>query len=300
MSEEARKRSPVSFETRTGNESIPEDLYGTRKRLQFAKDLLSDVRPRRVMDVGCGTGANLTIPLARHFPEVSFWGVDADIASVDFAKGSNELANVRFALPEEVPEGETFDLIIASEVVEHVDKPAEFLFSLRDKLTDSGKVLLTLPNGYGPFEAMSFLDALLRICRIRPVLRRVKRAFTGSSGNTLAGKADTLAVSPHVNFFSHRQICQLAAEAGLTVEQYRPRTLLCGFIFDELLGGARFSEWNARVCDRLPPFASSAWMFVLAKGDFAESRAFRRSAYARIRGWLNEKAPPAQALDTRR
>jgi hypothetical protein len=47
----------------------------------------------------------------------------------------------------------------------------------------------------------------------------------------------SLVVSPHINFFSYRQICSLMNGNGLKITEYRPRTFLCGLGFDQIIRG---------------------------------------------------------------
>ena len=276
-----------------------ENVYGILKRLNFIDEIIREHEPLNVLDVGCGTGNQLTIPLAEKFSGIKFTGVDSDAQSIESAKNSNSLQNLKFACFPDIGSNEKFDLIIASEVIEHVEKPEEFLMHLREKLSDNGKLILTLPNGYGPFEIMSVLNSLLHIfgiykviekLRLYEVTKAVKNFFFGSSEPVLSGKADTLAISPHINFFSYRQICSLIAGTGLSILQYRPRTFLCGLFFDQLLRGELLLNCNAKIADYLPPGLNSDWMFVLERGRSRDSAAYSRGIYARFHRYINEKA----------
>jgi hypothetical protein len=60
------------------------------------------------------------------------------------------------------------------------------------------------------------------------VVRRLKYLFFGKSLPVAPGDHDTLAISPHVNFFSFREIIRLVNDAGLRVAQAANRTILCG------------------------------------------------------------------------
>src|SRR6185503_4715458 len=49
---------------------LPENAFGQRKRLHVAADILRTRSPKTVLDVGCGSGQLLTLPLAKNFPNV--------------------------------------------------------------------------------------------------------------------------------------------------------------------------------------------------------------------------------------
>lgn len=264
-----------------------ESVYGLRKRLEFVAGVVADFQPKRVLDVGCGTGANLTAPLAQQFPGTSFVGIDSDPASIAYASRENPAGNAQYFVEAAFGDTGTFDLVIASEVIEHVEDPDAFLNSLRGFLAPDGKLVLTLPNGLGPFELVSFAETVMHLTGIYRVLRAIKRMLRpGVVGSVTS---DTLAISPHINFFSYGQIRSVISGGGFQILAYRPRTFLCGFGFDHLIRSPQIIAWNAKIADRLPPQLASAWMFLLSPSGSEGGQVFRRSRFARFRRFLNEK-----------
>ncbi|MFQ5608458.1 MAG: class I SAM-dependent methyltransferase [Candidatus Zixiibacteriota bacterium] len=265
-----------------------EDSYGTGKRLAFICEAIRQIRPGSVLDIGCGVG-QVSYPLAKRFPDVHFHGVDKDEASIEYARRNHIAPNLTFG-HEYDPCGQGRDgMIIASEVIEHVESPDEFLMSLRRKLMDTGRLVLTLPNGYGPFEWAAVAEALLKLVGVYALLRKLK-GFIATGKPAAPVDPVTLALSPHINFFSYSAISSLLTQAGFAIERYSPRTFLCGFGFDQVIRGERLVSWNSKVADQLPPFASSDWMF-LARPSQAngELRAYRRGFLAKTRRYLYEK-----------
>jgi hypothetical protein len=101
---------------------------------------------------------------------------------------------------------------------------------------------------------------------------------------------DTLALSPHINYFSWTAIRRVVAGAQLDIRDYRGRTFLCGFGFDHVLRGRRLIAWNARVADSLPAALVSDWMLLLEPvPELRSAGGYRRGAYARMRRRLNER-----------
>lgn len=267
--------------------SPAEDAYGLSKRLAFCTEIIASRHPALVLDVGCGTGENLTRPLAERFPAVRFLGVDDDPGSIAYAKSRPLLPNLAFAGYEALAVPKEADLVIASEVVEHVEAPEVFLSRTAEHLRPDGRMIVTTPNGYGPFELASLFEVLLRLSGAFDLLRRVKRALIG--GHPEPESRDTLAASPHINFFSHGRIRVVFASSGLQIERYQGRTLLCGFGLDSLVRTLRIGEWNARVADRLPPACVSAWAFLLRKVPSRPGRPYHRGPFARWRRRMNER-----------
>lgn len=265
-----------------------EDSYGTQKRLEFIREIIRQVNPKSVLDIGCGVG-QVSYPLAKQFPNIVFHGIDNDQASIEYARTNHTLPNLGFSHESDANDQEKYGLIIASEVIEHVEAPGEFLISLRQRLTDKGRLILTLPNGYGPFELAAAAEALLKLAGVYSVLRKLKGFVCGQQPDAPAGPV-TLAVSPHINFFSYSGITGLLAQTGFEIERYSPRTFLCGFGFDQIMRGERILNWNSRIADRLPPFASSDWMFVARLGHAAgPGKPYKRGFFERTRRHLYEK-----------
>jgi SAM-dependent methyltransferase len=97
-------------------------------------------RPR-ILDVGCGTGANLEM-LAR-FGDAEGVDVSEDALAYCRARG---LANVQSGAAESLPYAdETFDLVTALDVVEHLDDDAAGLAEARRVLKVGGRALLFVP-----------------------------------------------------------------------------------------------------------------------------------------------------------
>jgi len=248
-----------------------EDAYGTRKRVNFVSKVIADTAPATVLDIGCGTGNQLTKPLAERFPEVRFLGVDSDAATIAFAAEANVLPNLSFS----VDIAGQFELVIASEVLEHVDDPVDFLRSLRNRLASSdGRVLVTTPNGFGPFELAAAVDRVMHgpvlgaLSKMTSgTLRTVKHRLVGAPDFDAArATANTFAVSPHINFFTQSDVEAVAGAAGFAIERRGSRTVLCGYGFDRLIKGP-LTEWNAKMADLVPPALSSGWLFLLRQAD---------------------------------
>jgi 2-polyprenyl-6-hydroxyphenyl methylase/3-demethylubiquinone-9 3-methyltransferase len=101
---------------------------------------------KRALDVGCGAGL-LAEPLARLGAAVT--GVDAAPENIVAAKAHAEpqgLAIDYRAGGIEAVAGETFDLVVSLEVIEHVADPAAFVTRLAGALADGGLMILSTPN----------------------------------------------------------------------------------------------------------------------------------------------------------
>jgi len=118
---------------------------GRRKILaSFIEDICSRVTDRRprILDVGCGTGANLL--MLSKFGDAE--GVDVSEDALAFCR-ERGLENVKLGAAEQLPyEDGTFDLVTALDVVEHLDDDLAGLREMRRVLRPGGRVLLFVPT----------------------------------------------------------------------------------------------------------------------------------------------------------
>jgi SAM-dependent methyltransferase len=112
-------------------------------RYAFAARL---ARGKRVLDAGCGAGYG-SGELAK--TAASVLGVDQSSDAIAFARENYRLPNLRFvqgsasALPH--PDA-SFDLVVAFEVIEHLEEWREFLLEVRRVLVPTGQFIVSTPN----------------------------------------------------------------------------------------------------------------------------------------------------------
>ena len=118
---------------------------GRRKILAgFVEEICRQVTDRRprILDVGCGTGANLL--MLSEYGEAE--GVDISEDALAFCR-ERGLDKVRLGAGEQLPYDDgTFDLVTAFDVVEHMDDDLAGLREMRRVLRPGGRVLLFVPT----------------------------------------------------------------------------------------------------------------------------------------------------------
>jgi SAM-dependent methyltransferase len=240
-----------------------ENLWGYLKRLRFVQDVIAESfsdRPAgsfRVLDVGCGNGSELALPLAQLGFQVT--GIDIHAPSIEHARQMGEdLPNLSYVCGRvEELKSPTYDVVILSEVLEHLIEPRLLLLAAIEHLNKNGVIIVTVPNGYGEFEIDSWLFRMFR-------LQRVVDAIARNGNQAMAGTDNH--ESGHVQFFTRRRLRRLFAECSLSVTKEGVASFLAGpFIGHTLARSQRFIEWNARVTDKLPRVLASGWYFALRR-----------------------------------
>lgn len=242
-------------------ESKQENLWGYLKRLQFVQDVIAESFPNRpadslrVLDVGCGNGSALALPLAGLGFQVT--GIDIHRPSIEHARQMGAgVPNLNYVCGRvEELESSPYDIVILSEVLEHLSEPRLLLSAANEYLNKNGIIIVTVPNGYGEFEIDSWLFRTFRLKRVVDALARNNNQVTAGTDNHESG---------HVQFFTRGQLRRLFANCSLSVAKEGVGVFLNGpFIGHTLARSDRFIEWNARVTDKLPRVLASGWYFAL-------------------------------------
>ena len=139
----------------------------------FVETICRNVKDRRprILDVGCGTGANLLM-LSKYGDAE---GVDISEDALAFCR-ERGLQKVTHGAAEELPYDDgTFDLVTALDVVEHIDDDLAGLREMRRVLRPGGHVLLFVPTFmflWGLQDDVSNHRRRYRLSELRKVLER--------------------------------------------------------------------------------------------------------------------------------
>lgn len=195
--------------------------YEQRMRHRFVRGCFEAVRPVRVLDVGCGNGRDV-IALARDHEGCRIEGVDISPGMIDEAEKclssepdtlSRRVAfTVRDLSRPSSTDGRTFDMVVCSEVLEHVPEYRIMLSNLADSLEPSGHAVVTVPNRRS-------LYGLNRLLLERRNARRGKRPWP----------------HPYDEWKQPSELRAASREAGFEVVLERGACYLPGFTLFDLL-----------------------------------------------------------------
>lgn len=259
---------------------FPETSYGIVKRVRVFSKWIDDFKRREglqtasILDYGCGTGSALTCHLGRAGDAVL--GIDSHGPSVEAALRENRFPNVTYMvadLSDLLNREKRFDVIVCSEVLEHLEGAESYLQGFAKLLDSSGILIISVPNGFGPFELLRRIEQevnRLRITRVfgslRKLGRRILRSFLKPRPEHAALSLNS--DSEHINFFRLPELEILCRDAGFQFVEVRGRSLVCGPYADFWLNRGPFQvlrSVNNTLADWLPLRFCSDWMVLLKK-----------------------------------
>jgi len=199
--------------------------------------------PKRILDVGCGVGT-LTLPLASCGHQMV--AVDVDEESIAYCRDkatTHGLNNIDFRagfLHDVVEARGEFDWVVLADVLEHIDKPAEFLQSLKGYLKPDGKLWISVPNertSLAQFVPTFQIATAAKLLAAKAAPRALKSKLRGKRrGPNPAASPDVTVAhsrefrplyfnyslndhSPHVQQFTLQTIQGTVIEGGYTVQR---------------------------------------------------------------------------------
>ncbi len=122
-------------------------MAAPRWRVRTMLKVLEDVRPSRLLDLGCGNG-ELLREARRAWPGADLWGLDRSAVQIEanrrrYPGMSWEVADFDSPAPPAPGLAGRFDALISLEVIEHVESPARFLSYAFDCALPGGHLLLS-------------------------------------------------------------------------------------------------------------------------------------------------------------
>lgn len=96
----------------------------------------------KILDIGCGSG--LMLNALEEIGET--YGMDMSDEAINFSKEIFQGTVKKGFLPDQIPYDDNFfNLVIALDVIEHVEEDALSLEAIRNRLVTGGKVVITVP-----------------------------------------------------------------------------------------------------------------------------------------------------------
>ncbi len=246
------------------NTFIANSLYSAtvdKKKLAFIFSAIIDyanktgksIKSLHILEVGCGSGG-ITIPLTTLGCQIRAFDLDRDaIGRIQSIALQNNLQNLVVS----VDDGQNFfddqhyDIVIASEVFEHVMMPELLAESIVKRMLDGGYLIVTTPNGFGPWELFNRINITIYLKKWN-FIRRIFRKPLYKKGSGV----------DHCQFYTQSRLVRLFTAHQLKLVKSANSDFILS-IFGRLLKKNPFlGKLDTKVADVLPAWAVSGWYFV--------------------------------------
>lgn len=218
-----------SFSSRYTNWKIRKSIFKSlREELEKNKRRNS---PVRILEVGCFEG-DLIFHLKTLLDEehnLDFTGIDLSPQGIDFANRRKEFfkaKNCQFKVMDANNlqfEERQFDIVICSEVIEHIEDPIETLREIYRVLRESGLAIVTTPNkGGGAIAKLARFINYITFNTIR-IRRERKRNIYIRGGEIsemmLAGQRESGVGFGHISVNDHQEWARIIKQAGFRIQR---------------------------------------------------------------------------------
>ena len=213
----------------------------------------------KILEIGCGIGA-ISFPLSSLGHMVV--GVDIDANSIASCNAKNPFSSAKYTVGngENLDLEEEFDVVIASEVIEHCLQPGLILKTLDRHLKREGIGIVTVPNGYCLNELL-FSQLFQRIGITSLFHKLPKRIYTLLTGSPTPYYSENV-FCHHVQFFTFGTFSKLLTNNGFQISLVRNLDL--GLFLDwtwlNLLKRIEFKLSNSA-----PHSMAGGWVFVIKR-----------------------------------
>lgn len=103
---------------------------------------------KSVAEIGCSSGFILNEMHENVAGE--YFGFDIDESAIEF--GKHHFKNINLSCQDFFSFNGSFDVIVLSHILEHIDEPISFLKRVSKKVNANGKIIISVPNSNKMFE----------------------------------------------------------------------------------------------------------------------------------------------------
>ncbi len=148
------KEVPVDYYQK-GIDRNPLQRYWHSQKLKIVLDGIKG-SPKSILDVGCASGWFLN-ELSKHYPRSKCSGIDLYKEAITYGRKRYRHLHLTYGDAHSLPyPAKKFDLIICTEVLEHVIKPQKVLQEIRQVLKPTGTAIIEMDTANWMFTAVWF------------------------------------------------------------------------------------------------------------------------------------------------
>lgn len=208
-----------------------------------------------ILEVACGKGG-ITYPLVSLGCEVTAFDINEN--DVEFLQAQIDKRSVtsRSRVTVTVDNGYTFDdgkdydIVVASEVFEHVLEPSRLAGNITRRMIEGSYLIVTTPNGYGPWELKNRIDIRSHLSKWNAL-----RNLLGKSPYIKGTGGD------HCQFYTKGRLLNLFSSFSLRLIGFAKSDAFLP-IFPQLRRSTLLGNIDINLADILPYWLASGWFFI--------------------------------------
>ena len=217
-------------------------MGGHQKRFRWLLNnilLLED--GERAIDVGCGSGLYITIPLILEISKMErkiiVEGVDISDISIEYAKKNalaEDIDTTLFQCKNIYEIEQEYDAVICSEVLEHLrdEELIKFCSKLVMMVKHGGELLITVPNGKGSYEKGVIWWNRFQCMLDSKMIKKLRKVLRKNRGKTEQCQPMTVSDSPHIQFFDCETIVKMFESRGMKLNYFTGSNRFYNNFFD--------------------------------------------------------------------
>jgi len=171
-------------------------------------NMISEERDSKFLDIGCALG-NFTIECAEKINTKNIFGIEVHKEKIEIAEKKG-IKVYNFDLNEDFKLNETFDIVISTQIIEHIFNPDKFLRNIKKILAPDGYAIIATPN------LSSFHNVLSLSMGYQPTSYWISEYQIGNPLNPLYQRKYDLKHG-HVRVFSHRALKDILTIHGFEI-----------------------------------------------------------------------------------
>ena len=209
-----------------------------------------------ILEIGCGEG-NITVPLGSLGYQIRAIDVNQKaVIQLKIKIKENDFQNIMTSVSDgyTFDDGKKYDIVIASEVLEHLEDPFRFLTNISKRMRKGSYFIVTVPNGFGPWELRNrlFVRSLYYSNSIRKVM-----GFP--SFRKILGKK-------HLQFFRKSELLHLISGFSFDLIGSSNSDAFFSVLWTPLSKPIQLLEKiDIRLADSLPSWCASGWFLLFRK-----------------------------------
>lgn len=137
--------------------NLLQQLWHGNKLEEVVKAIKGNKRRDKILDVGSASGWFIS-EISKRFQDSNCFGIDIYSKGIFYAKKKYPQVEFKVADAHDIPyKDETFDVIVCTEVLEHVDDPWQVVMEIKRVLKTGGLAIIELDSGSWLFSIIWYL-----------------------------------------------------------------------------------------------------------------------------------------------